>query len=419
LNDEIFTTERVDVACQTAKVSLPGNTLRYEKKARVLEPLKVQKVKLHTDDAKHEPRTVTKIAPKGRVGLTKREPMICDYCEQKFTTLENFELHIRQVHGDQFSRSFFSCEICNEHFLSSETLYEHISCAHQLNEEDEAIGDQLCAYCAEITSTWQEMEDHCIEKHSAYMCKTCHMMCDTHDKLEEHMASHLIGVKPEMIVAIPSPPRPVGRPPSLTSKSPVNPKSPDTNPRKRGRPRKPNTLSKYTIELPCKFCKLTFSTEESLKQHIMKRHEPLDRQLVCKKCNLKFRRRPALENHMRMVHKKYESSESEEEKEVCEVILAPVSLHNDEEQKIPTPTKVPTKRAMPIAAAPKPKQTNVVRSGRLHCEVCGELCAKAEDQEIHKDHHATRKKDHFLCLYCKGEILIIMHNMSKSYKKKL
>lgn len=325
----------------------------------------------------------------------KREPMVCDYCEQKFTTLENFEIHIRRVHGEQFSRSFFSCQICTQHFLSSEALYEHIACAHQLTEDDEEKGDQLCAYCAELLLSWQDLADHLIAVHNVYMCKTCHVLCETEETLESHITTtHLTGIRPELMDAIPEPPKPIGRPPNTTPKlyMPVQAFGTPTSPRKRGRPRKVPLTEDETRGIICKICKIKFPTEESLKKHIVYRHEPAPKELLCKKCNLKFRRRSALENHMRIVHNKSEISDTDDE-----MVLGPASI-----------PMASTSTADSLSPSTKEagRTGNLRTGGRIYCDVCGEMCAKPEEQEIHKDHHATRRMDRFLCLYCTGKFLL-------------
>ncbi|KAF4531747.1 hypothetical protein B566_EDAN014487 [Ephemera danica] len=393
LHEEIFSPERVDVACQTMKVSLPGNLpsiLPKEEKQLVRAPT-VQKVNLPLIP---QPPKVT---GKGREPV-KRAPMLCDYCDQKFTTIENFEIHIRNVHGEQFTRSFFSCEICNQQFLSSETLYEHISCAHQLTEEDELDSDQLCAYCAEIISSWQELVDHCIEKHDAYMCRTCHIMCDTQEALEKHInESHMTGVIPEEIPEIPVAPtpvkssRPVGRPPNPNPPKP-RPVDPNSPPKKRGRPRKLKPKEYVATLLECSICMLQFPTEGSLKFHVNNHHEPSEQELTCKKCNLKFRRRTALINHLRLVHDKYYNRYGVEEE--GEIILGGPA----KTKFIKPQTPVISEQKRPPAPEETPSQTKnespMLKRGRLHCEVC----APSMTQHELRTHIAS---DHrYRCPFC-------------------
>lgn len=401
LHEEIFIPDRRDASCQTAKVSIQGFSPQVQAPPVVQKPIKVEKVKIIEKVVPPPQPNVVKTPAKSRIS-GKREPMVCDYCEQKFTTLENFEVHIRQTHGDQFSRSLFSCQICSQHYLSLEALYEHISCAHSLEQQDEEMGDQLCAYCADMMSSWQELASHLVSSHSVHMCKTCHVMCDTEQALELHVKNaHLTGIQPELLDEIPPPPRATGKQ-AVTENKPLSTTVTSSPSKKRGRPRKALVEEVYRKDLICSICNSRFPTEETLKKHIIYRHEPATKELMCKKCSLKFRRRSALENHMRIVHNTLELSDGEDDKSSI-YILPDVKDENT------TPALSPHQPQRTVLASPVQSQVKdvtkaapVTRAGRIHCDVCGEMCSKPEDQEIHKDHHATKRMDRFLCLYCMG-----------------
>jgi hypothetical protein len=120
---------------------------------------------------------------------------------------------------------------------------------------------------------------------------------------------------------------------------------------------------------------------------------------------------------MRIVHNALELSEGEEDDKsmvfplsefITGVVNEPPIVIQAPEVEASLPVQIQVKEV--------PKATPVPRAGRIHCDVCGEMCSKPEDQEIHKDHHATRKMDKFLCLYCMGWYSILF--IISTYKNK-
>jgi Zinc finger, C2H2 type len=391
LRDDVFSIKKVNVCCQTNGAS---SSVSQTKKPLVQPPPKlnppaavaVAKERIFTltadDNDFQQDRQ-----------LSKRDVITCDYCELKFNSLIKMQQHVNLAHSEDFTSKFFPCQKCELVFLSIDELGEHSVCAHEVSEDNKFEDDQLCPYCCEVKPSWVQYVSHLETEHHVLVCKICHTFCSDTNSLEEHIKkSHMSGISKEeiqeLVVPIPEP-KPV-------NKVPFNKRPFDdlVGIKKRGRPKRTEVNTADFTVLKCHFCNALFNSEDSLRKHIVYKHDTGE--LQCRECNLKFKRASAYENHMRLFHKKVKELKSAYSKSSNDK-----DLNNSQQQ--PLLQKLLLKS---VRKEESKKNLNLVRGqSKPSCEICGEMCNRSEDQEMHKDFHITRKPDRFLCLFCNGKCL--------------
>jgi len=331
----------------------------------------------------------------------KRDILTCDYCELRFNSLDKMQQHVNIAHSEDFTSKFFPCQSCSLIFLSLDELREHIVCVHEVSDDRKADEDQLCPYCCVVKSNWIEYITHLELEHQILVCKTCHALCNDAQTLQEHVQkSHMSGITKDRIKDIMVP---------VTEPKPVNKVAVNKRPfddiggsKKRGRPKRSAKGTDLPDVLNCHFCTALFNNEDSLRKHIVYKHDTGE--LQCNDCNLKFKRTSAFENHMRLFHKKVKELKSSYSKQTSE------NEWTEKSRQQPLLQKLLLKN---VRKDESKKQINLVKGqSKPSCEICGEMCSRAEDQEIHKDFHTTRKPDRFLCLFCTGRFLFARLKLS-------
>ncbi|XP_059483727.1 PR domain zinc finger protein 5-like [Neocloeon triangulifer] len=381
IRDCIFSISKVDACCQTENTV---NTMsNYTRKILSAPPLKINptiKPETPVVISEDEEPLGTKRSP------NKRDVLTCDYCELKFNSLEKMQQHVNFSHSEDFVSIFYPCQSCSLIFLSLEELHEHSLCVHDASEDRQDAEVQVCPYCSEVKSTWLEFTTHLEQQHQILVCKTCHMFFTDLNSLKEHVQkSHMSGITKEklreMSVRIVEP-KPV-------NKVPVNKRPFDdiSTVRKRGRPRGSALLAKLENSelVKCHFCSARFNSEESLRKHIVYKHDTGE--LECAECKLKFKRISAFENHMRLFHDNVREVKSAFAK-------TPTEAKQSSQNKVLVKKEENKKQQLGSVSTPKSQ-------AKPSCEICGEMCSRVEDQGIHKDFHTTLVPDKFLCLFCK------------------
>ncbi|CAB3362793.1 Hypothetical predicted protein [Cloeon dipterum] len=389
IRDGVFNTHKTDASSQTdpVNITLIPQHLKSPNLAESVSPPKCIKVEKPLIPTTEEDESFTDV-PKQK--SYKRNDIICDYCELKFNSLEKMQQHVNIAHSEDFTSTFYPCRACSLIFLSLDELSEHSVCVHNVPETAEQSENQLCPYCCEVYSNWTNFIMHLEEEHQTLVCKTCHTFCSDKEALKEHeKKSHMTGITQEKINEIVVPvmePKPISAA-SLKDKPVV-----ESPVKKRGRPKGSTLVSKTAASevVSCKFCSARFNNEDSLKKHVVYKHDT--EELQCSECKLKFKRASAYKSHMNLFHQK-----------AIEAKAALAKLIPVEVKQKPGLKKVFLK---PTGKDDVKKPLSVISTLKGHtkpnCEICGELCNRTEDKEIHKDFHTTHIPDKFLCLFCKA-----------------
>ncbi len=133
----------------------------------------------------------------------EKEVFSCDHCSQRFTAIDVFRKHMRNLHPDEETKPISPnapCKICNKKFFSEGGVIRHMKGVHEREK------NFTCDLCGLSFFQRQGLKNNTISAHGsvrAYKCEKCprafkhttalrRHVRDIHDGVKEHQC-HLCG----------------------------------------------------------------------------------------------------------------------------------------------------------------------------------------------------------------------------------
>ena len=183
--------------------------------------------------------------------------LMCDICEDTFTTNRALNRHISEIHdGDNIP-----CPKCQKGFSRKDRLREHLESAHDI-KPDPLYHSVECPQCAKKLSTLDNLERHISDVHEGvkpFTCPVCEEDFSRRANLNQHISEVHQGAKP----------------------------------------------------FTCPVCDKDFSRRGNLKQHMSEVHEAT-KPIPCLDCQEKFARSNKMRRHVSDVHRKEKSWECDQ-----------------------------------------------------------------------------------------------------------
>ncbi|CAH1980915.1 unnamed protein product [Acanthoscelides obtectus] len=192
--------------------------------------------------------------------------IMCEYCNASFVKAESLDDHIIKKHPDfiaSVSRKIIQCPKCDFKSISKYKIRRHISGVHPGSKGNRNV----CAHCSSTFKKPESLDDHIVKIHPTFMssvnrkiyeCTICPLKTIWKGKLEKHMTNvHL--------------------------------------------------KSASVLSIPCTYCIKIFKSQQSLDEHIVKKHPDCCGSIVsklheCSICPFKSTAKGRLEKHMMNVH---------------------------------------------------------------------------------------------------------------------
>lgn len=114
----------------------------------------------------------------------------CELCGKTFTKNYKYQLHIKEVHGD----NMLFCDKCEYSTKIKRYLNEHVKKQHSEGDTGRVEKELFCEFCSFTTKYHQSLEDHIDRKHRdiEYKCdhEHCNFATNSKRKLCDHKAEH-------------------------------------------------------------------------------------------------------------------------------------------------------------------------------------------------------------------------------------
>lgn len=91
----------------------------------------------------------------------KQDRFVCSYCDHRTSELEDLNLHVAEVHFNDF---LYWCEQCDLQFCTISELYLHLQ-QHDSGEQ------YLCQFCEHETSDPEDLHSHTLNEHADRLIK--------------------------------------------------------------------------------------------------------------------------------------------------------------------------------------------------------------------------------------------------------
>ena len=170
----------------------------------------------------------------------------CDKCDIEFEKPEDFNDHLKQCLDELKD---FECKICDSHWVSHLSLWQHIAVDHKMIRP-------ICDICGHVFSSKSKLQDHRKHIHDKDFDFVCHICAEpkhNKSKLEQHLiVAHGQGER----------------------------------------------------KFKCDTCDSKFTTNYMLKQHVESHHAKTTL-YRCEQCPKTFWLKSYLKTHVRMIHENY------------------------------------------------------------------------------------------------------------------
>ena len=170
----------------------------------------------------------------------------CDKCDIEFEKPEDFNDHLKQCLDELKD---FECKICDSHWVSHLSLWQHIAVDHKMIKH-------ICDICGHVFSSKSKLQDHRKHIHDKDFDFVCHICAEpkhNKSKLEQHLiVAHGQGER----------------------------------------------------KFKCDTCDSKFTTNYMLKQHVESHHAKTTL-YRCQQCPKTFWLKSYLKTHVRMIHENY------------------------------------------------------------------------------------------------------------------
>ncbi|XP_041985858.1 zinc finger protein 26-like [Aricia agestis] len=240
---------------------------------------------------------------------TSAENFVCDICHLVFRMERTLRVHQRRKHK-LFKKAFkHSCDDCGMSYEVKNSLIAHIRRKHGPNAEKDDNEEQTCDLCALVFKGVTRLRMHMRRKHGSFedsfehACKYCGLTYDKYRSLTVHIKRKHSKVK---------------KPENQWFSCPFCPKvytKRETYARHVQRHHTINEsnnqdlllnaiVDENTGEFTCTECRLVFSTLNSLKLHMRRKHNAFKEnfRLKCKICGLSYDKKESLKRHIRRKH---------------------------------------------------------------------------------------------------------------------
>nr|XP_020473558.1 zinc finger and BTB domain-containing protein 40-like isoform X1 [Monopterus albus]XP_020473559.1 zinc finger and BTB domain-containing protein 40-like isoform X1 [Monopterus albus] len=127
---------------------------------------------------------------------TGTKPFSCDICNKSYQQLSGLWYHNRINHPDVFAnhtrqlKTLVQCDVCFKFFPSIASVAKHQAAEHQ----GSAASAVHCMYCPAVLGGEEEMQEHINSQHisqsnEAFSCPLCSLVCTAQVELQEHLLS--------------------------------------------------------------------------------------------------------------------------------------------------------------------------------------------------------------------------------------
>ncbi|XP_053373804.1 uncharacterized protein LOC123531841 [Mercenaria mercenaria] len=117
----------------------------------------------------------------------------CKHCDFKFRTNEDLEEHMLNVHSDQDSEKYHTCNVCCRVFLEKSRLLKHM----QIHSGDNTYTCDVCkrTFDANALPQWKHLkmshpEEAKRRSKKIFQCEQCAFFTEHKQRLERHMETH-------------------------------------------------------------------------------------------------------------------------------------------------------------------------------------------------------------------------------------
>ena len=208
----------------------------------------------------------------------------CEYCDNKFRTKSMLSKHIISDHSETIQKTF-TCNVCNQTFLSSKSLLFHTRKYHD--------SSMKCEHCEKSFGKLSDKKRHVSVIHEGnkplklHKCNECDKTFSRNYELSRHINSVHLGIRPYQC--------------DLCNKS--YSKSTDLNNHiKYFHEQKQRDPQKQAESVTCKFCSKVFAKPENLRKHIECVHHGIRPIVKCELCGKIYESHQGLETHVKRVH---------------------------------------------------------------------------------------------------------------------
>lgn len=117
-------------------------------------------------------------------------PFFCAGCAKHYKSRLDYEVHRRNVHGDEGGPQRVHCHLCSKLFSHEKSLKIHIRDTH-----NEQPGPHVCVECGHRTKSRQALRSHVRMKHEErrFACSFCEKKFQMARQLAEHVTTHVGG----------------------------------------------------------------------------------------------------------------------------------------------------------------------------------------------------------------------------------